>query len=117
MDIIELSELAWKANREGDAGFYDAYLTDDPVSISPWGVETDRAAILRRFAENENPYTRTEQSEHRVVMLTDAGAVHTSRVEIDSPRGTMVVYATTTLVRDEAGNWRAAVFQITPVAS
>ncbi len=42
--------------------------------------------------------------------------VHTSRVEIDSARGTMVVYATTTLVRDDAGTWRAAVFQITPVA-
>ncbi|WP_030451571.1 nuclear transport factor 2 family protein [Herbidospora cretacea] len=116
MDFIELTERAWKANREGDASFYDAYLTDDPVAISPWGVETDRAAILRTFAENENPYTRTEQSEHRVVRLSDTSVVHTARVEIDSARGTMVVYATTTMVLDSSGAWRAAVFQITPVA-
>ncbi|WP_061295183.1 nuclear transport factor 2 family protein [Herbidospora cretacea] len=114
--FIELSERAWKANRDGDAAFYDSYLTDDPVAISPWGVETDRAAILRTFAENENPYTRTDQSEHRVVTLTDSSVVHSSRVEIDSARGTMTVYATTTLVRNDAGTWRAAVFQITPVA-
>ncbi|WP_062431363.1 nuclear transport factor 2 family protein [Herbidospora daliensis] len=116
MDFIELSERAWRANREGDAAFYDGYLTDEPVAISPWGVETDRETILRTFAENENPYTRTEQSGHRVVQLSPTSVVHTARVEIDSARGTMVVYATTTMVLDASGDWRAAVFQITPVA-
>lgn len=118
-EIIELTERAWEANRKGDAAFYDRYLTDEPVSVSPWGIDTDRKAILRRFAENKNPYTRTEQTDHRIVRLTDDSLVHTSKVEIDvlvngQEKRTMRYYATTALVRRH-GEWKAALFQITPI--
>lgn len=117
-EIIELSEQAWEANRNGDAAFYDRYLTDDVISISPWGIVTDRAAILRGFAENRNPYTRTDQSDHHVIRLSDESVLHTSTVEIDllingTDKQTMRVYATTTLVR-RGDEWKAAAFQITP---
>ncbi|WP_113702973.1 nuclear transport factor 2 family protein [Nonomuraea lactucae] len=117
-ELIALTERAWEANRNGDAAFYDRFLTEDVVSVSPWGVTTDRDAILKGFAENRNPYTRTDQSDHKVIMLTGDSAVHTSTVEIDvlmngTVKQTMRVYATTALVRRE-GEWRAAVFQITP---
>lgn len=117
-EIIELSEKAWEANRNGDAAFYDRFLTEDPVSVSPWGVVTDRERILRGFAENRNPYTRTDQSDHRVIMLTPDSAVHTVTVEIDvlvngSDKQTMRMFATTALVRRD-GEWRAALFQVTP---
>ncbi|MFG3441727.1 nuclear transport factor 2 family protein [Nonomuraea sp. NPDC047897] len=117
-ELIELTERAWEANRNGDAAFYDRFLTDDVVSVSQWGVQTDRDAILKGFADNRNPYTRTDQSDHRVVMLTDDSAVHNSTVEIDvlmngTTKQTMRVYATTALVRRD-GAWKAALFQITP---
>lgn len=114
-EIIELTEQAWAANRNGDAAFYDRLLTEEVISVSPWGVLTDRAAILRMFEANENPYTRTEQSDHHVLRLTDDAVLHTSTVEIDSPRGgTMRVLATTSFVRRN-GEWKASLFQITPV--
>ncbi|GAA0954135.1 nuclear transport factor 2 family protein [Nonomuraea longicatena] len=115
-EIIELTERAWEANRNGDPDFYDRYLTEDVLSVSPWGVVSDRAAILKGFAENHNPYIRTEQSEHRVVRLTDDSVVHTAKVEIDmitdGETRTMRVYATTALVRLD-GEWKAAHFQVT----
>ncbi|MFF0309123.1 YybH family protein [Streptosporangium sp. NPDC004379] len=118
-EIIDLMDRAWEANRNGDAAFYDGFLTDEPVSVSPWGVVTDRDAILKGFAENRNPYTRTEQSDHRVITLGPGSAVHTSRVEIDmlvngTDPQTMTVFATTALTRSADGAWRAALFQITP---
>ncbi|MBN6056346.1 nuclear transport factor 2 family protein, partial [Nonomuraea sp. RK-328] len=117
-ELIALTEKAWEANRNGDAAFYDRFLTEEVVSVSPWGVVTDRDAILKGFAENRNPYTRTDQSDHKVVMLTDDSAIHTSTVEIDmlvdgTTERTMRVYATTALVRRD-GEWRAAHFQISP---
>ncbi|NUT39608.1 MAG: nuclear transport factor 2 family protein [Thermoactinospora sp.] len=120
-EIIELTDRAWQANREGDAVFYDKFLTDDAISVSHWGVVTDRDAILRGFAENRNPYTRTEQSDHKIVKLTDDSLVHSSTVEIDvQAEGagpmTMRLYATTVLVRRE-GEWKAAFFQVSPTPS
>ncbi len=53
--FIELSERAWKANRDGDAAFYDSYLTDDPVAISPWGVETDRFGDIADLRGEREP--------------------------------------------------------------
>ncbi|NUW38136.1 nuclear transport factor 2 family protein [Nonomuraea sp. SMC257] len=117
-ELIALTEKAWEANRNGDAAFYDRFLTEDVHSVSPWGVVTDRDTILKGFAENQNPYTRTDQSDHKVIMLTEDSAIHTSTVEIDMLVGgtterTMRVYATTSLVRRD-GEWKAAHFQITP---
>ncbi|MBG0827341.1 nuclear transport factor 2 family protein [Planomonospora sp. ID67723] len=116
--LIELSEKAWEANRNGDAEFYARFLVEAPLSVSQWGLVDDREAILRGFAENRNPYTRTEQSDHRVVALGEDGAVHTSTVEIDvlmngTEKQTMRVFATTAFVRRD-GEWKAALFQITP---
>ncbi|MGW0062548.1 YybH family protein [Streptosporangium sandarakinum] len=118
-EIIDLMDRAWEANRNGDADFYDGFLTDAPVSVSPWGVVTDRDAILKGFAENRNPYTRTDQSDHRVITLDSGSVVHTSRVEIDmlvngTDPQTMAVFATTALTRGSDGAWKAALFQITP---
>ncbi|MEV4897323.1 nuclear transport factor 2 family protein [Nonomuraea sp. NPDC055795] len=120
-EIIELTERSWEANRNGDAAFFDRFLTAEPVSVSPWGVITDREAILKGFAENRNPYTRTEQSDHRVVRLTEDSLVHISLVEIDvlvngTEKQTVRYQATTTLVRQD-GEWKAAVFQVTPAGA
>ncbi|MFE3450632.1 nuclear transport factor 2 family protein [Nonomuraea sp. NPDC059194] len=117
-EIIELTEKAWEANRNGDAAFYADFLTEDVVSVSQWGVVTDREAILKGFAENRNPYVRTDQSDHKVIMLGDGGAIHTSTVEIDllyngEHKQTMHIFATTALTRRD-GRWKAALFQITP---
>ncbi|RJL30497.1 YybH family protein [Bailinhaonella thermotolerans] len=117
-ELIELMERAWEANRDGDAAFYDRFLADEVLSVSQWGVVDDRDAILKGFAENRNPYTRTDQSDHRVVWLDENNAVHSSRVEIDVLIGgtdeqTMRVYATSALTRRD-GEWKCAVFQITP---
>ncbi|MFD9939550.1 nuclear transport factor 2 family protein [Nonomuraea sp. NPDC059023] len=120
-EIIELTERSWEANRNGDAAFFDRFLTAEPVSVSPWGVITDREAILKGFAENRNPYTRTEQSGHRVVRLTEDSLVHISLVEIDvllngTEKQTVLYHAATTLVRQD-GEWKAAVFQVTPAGA
>ncbi|GAA2879600.1 hypothetical protein GCM10010517_41970 [Streptosporangium fragile] len=117
-ELIELTERAWEANRNGDAAFYDRLLTEAPLSVSQWGIVDDREAILKGFAENRNPYTRTEQSDHRVTRLGEDSAVHTSTVEIDVlvngvDKQTMRLFATTVLVRRD-GEWRAALFQVTP---
>ncbi|MEU8380258.1 nuclear transport factor 2 family protein [Streptosporangium sp. NPDC048865] len=117
-ELIELSERAWEANRNGDAEFYDRFLTEAPLSVSQWGIVDDREAILKGFAENRNPYTRTDLSDHRVTVLGDGGAVHTATVEIDvlvdgTDKRTMKVFATTALTRRD-GEWKAALFQISP---
>lgn len=117
-ELVELSERAWEANRNGDAGFYDRFLTEAPLSVSQWGIVDDRKAILRGFAENRNPYTRTELSDHRVIVLGDGSATHTATVEIDvlvggTDKQTMRVFATTALTRHD-GEWKAALFQISP---
>ncbi|WP_440070231.1 nuclear transport factor 2 family protein [Streptosporangium sp. OZ121] len=117
-ELIELSERAWEANRNGDAEFYDRFLTEAPLSVSQWGIVDDREAILKGFAENRNPYTRTDLSDHRVTVLNDGGATHTATVEIDvlvngTDKQTMRIFATTVLTRRD-GEWKAALFQITP---
>jgi len=117
-ELVELSERAWEANRNGDAEFYDRLLTEAPLSVSQWGIVDDREAILKGFAENRNPYTRTDLSDHRVIVLSDGSAAHTVTVEIDvlvggTDKQTMRVFATTVLIRRD-GEWRAALFQISP---
>ncbi|MGJ6968492.1 YybH family protein [Streptosporangium sp. G11] len=117
-ELIELSERAWEANRNGDAEFYDRFLTETPLSVSQWGIVDDREAILKGFAENRNPYTRTDLSDHRVIVLGDGSAAHTATVEIDvlvngTDKQTLKVFATTVLTRRD-GEWKAALFQISP---
>ncbi|WP_283135757.1 nuclear transport factor 2 family protein [Rhizohabitans arisaemae] len=117
-ELIELSEKSWEANRNGDAAFFDRFLTETPLSVSHWGVVSDRDAILRGFAENRNPYLRTDQSDHRVTVLTDESAVHTSTVEIDvlvngTDKQTVRLFASSVLVKRD-GEWKCALFQVSP---
>lgn len=52
--LLNLEELAWEANRKGDAGFYAAYLTEDALAVASRG-RLDKAAVVATVSDCVTP--------------------------------------------------------------
>jgi ketosteroid isomerase-like protein len=112
----ELEELLWKANREGDAAFYDERLSAGAVVVSKYGT-MDKAATVAVIGANRNPYVSTDRSEQRVLQIDDDTAVVTYRVDVVAQVAGAEVqlpsYASTVWHREPSGQWQVVLHQQT----
>jgi ketosteroid isomerase-like protein len=113
--LIEFEERMWRANREGDGTFYADHLRDDALVVSRYGV-MGKAEIVPGIQANQNPYLRTELSDHRVIQIDDSSALVTYHVAItaliDGTETELTAYATSVYVRD-GDQWRGVFHQQT----
>jgi hypothetical protein len=98
-----------------DTDFYRAHITDNAVMVfpAPYGI-MDYDAILEAV-EGATRWEECTFSDFQLVELTDDSAVVAYRADARRPNGPMyATFATSTYVR-QAGSWRLAVHQQTPI--
>jgi uncharacterized protein (TIGR02246 family) len=114
--ILDLEEDMWRANREGDGGFYARCLTDDALLISRFGV-AGKDEIVAGITANRNPFVRSEIHEPRVLALGEAAALITYRATytalIGGAEQDFAALATSVYVLVD-GHWRSKFHQQTP---
>lgn len=112
----ELEELMWKANRDGDAAFYEDRLRDDALVVSKYGV-MDKATVVPGIEANKNPYLETDRSAERAITIDDDTVVVSYRVDVvavvQGNKLQLPSYASTVWNRDQAGRWWAVFHQQT----
>jgi ketosteroid isomerase-like protein len=115
--LLDLEERMWEANRNGDAGYFQAHLADDAIAVASFGV-FDKGQAVVQAAENRVPFTRTRLEGARVLQLGEAGALVTYRAFIAAVRDgapfSFSIYATSAWRRVGDG-WEAVLHQWTPV--
>ncbi|WP_328998982.1 nuclear transport factor 2 family protein [Kribbella sp. NBC_00709] len=113
--LLELEDLLWKANREGDGDFYEKYLLDDAIAVTKFGI-IDKATAVPGITANVNPYLKTDRTGERVIVVDDHTAIVTYRVEVtvlvDGDEAQFPAYASTVWT-DVSGEWRIAFHQQT----
>lgn len=112
----ELEALLWKANREGDATFYDDRLRADALVVSKYGV-MDKPATVAVIKANRNPYVSTERTAERVLVIDDDTVVVTYRVDVvalvEGNEVQLPSYASSVWNRDSSGEWKVVIHQQT----
>lgn len=113
--LLELEDLLWKANREGDGDFYDRYLLEDAIAVSKYGI-IDKATAVPGITANHNPYLKTDRTGERVIVVDDHTAIVTYHVEVtvlvDGNEAQFSSYASTVWT-NATGEWRIAFHQQT----
>jgi hypothetical protein len=113
--LLELEDLLWKANREGDGDFYQKYLLDDAVAVTKFGI-IDKATAVPGIRINHNPFVKTDRSDEQVITVDDHTAIVTYRVDVtalvDGNEVHLPSYASTVWT-DVHGDWRVAFHQQT----
>ncbi|MER7004246.1 nuclear transport factor 2 family protein [Dactylosporangium sp. NPDC000555] len=117
--LLALEQDLWRANRDGDADFYRANLTDDALLVSRFGIAS-KSAVVPMIAANRNPFVRTELSGQQVRFLGPTSALVTYRADytarVDGADVDLSVLATTVYVERD-GRWLVALHQQTPLGS
>jgi|RhiMetdeSRZDD1v2_1073273.scaffolds.fasta_scaffold3289716_1 uncharacterized protein (TIGR02246 family) len=115
--ILGLEDEMWRANREGDGGFYARCLTDDAIVVSRFGV-MGKDQIVAGINANRNPFVRSEIHEPRVFALGDSAALITYRATytalIDGAEQDFTSLSTSVYVLVD-GQWRSKFHQQTPL--
>jgi hypothetical protein len=116
--LLTEEKAAWDANLAGDGDYYDKWLLDDAIAVSPWGV-LDRHSAVATIRENRNPYTNYRLDDAKSVAMGPDAAILTYRAEVtgenDGEPFTHTVYASSGYVRRD-GVWRGAFHQQTLLA-
>jgi hypothetical protein len=115
-ELTELEREGWRAlSTSGDAaaGFYERVLAARVLMLLPGGlVITDRRQVVDSM--RGDPWSSYELSEERVLPLGDDAAVVAYRATATRDDVTYTALFNSTYVR-EAGEWRLAVHQQTPI--
>ncbi|GAA2575860.1 hypothetical protein GCM10010399_01800 [Dactylosporangium fulvum] len=115
--LLALERDLWRANREGDADFYRATLTDDALLVSRFGA-APKTVVVPMIAANRNPFVRTELSDQQVRFLGPTAALVTYRADytarVDGVDVDLSVLATTVYVERD-GQWLVTLHQQTPL--
>jgi hypothetical protein len=113
--LIELEQEMWRANREGDADYYDRVLRDDAMVVSKYGV-MGKPQIVPGVRANQNPYLKTDLSEFHVIELDENNALVTYRAqvvaEVQGNQVELSSYATSVYTR-KGDTWRSVFHQQT----
>ncbi len=107
--LLGLKSEALEATGRHDGEFYDRYLSDDAVAITPYGV-FGRQAIIAQMSSPASAFASTGTDDVRAFVLSDASGVVTYRAHY--PSGDMMV---TTAYRLEDDGWKGVVYQQTPL--
>jgi uncharacterized protein DUF4440 len=107
--LLRLKSEALEATKRRDGEFYDRYLSEDAVAITPYGV-FDRQAIIAQMSSPASTFASTGTDDVRAFVLSDSSGVVTYRAHY--PSGDVMV---TTAYRLERDGWRGVVYQQTSV--
>ena len=114
--LIDLEKGAWEAWKKKDAAYFETFLTDDTVQVSPAGV-TRKAQIVKGIGASTCDVKGYAMDGFDVVMLNPDTALLTFSATQDATCGGMAepspVWASSVFVR-RGGKWLAAFHQETP---
>ena len=114
--LIDLEKGAWEAWKKKDSAYFETFLTDDTVQVSPAGV-TRKAQIVKGIGASTCDVKGYAMDGFDVVMLDADAAILTFSATQDATCGGMAepspVWASSVFVR-RGGKWLAAFHQETP---
>jgi uncharacterized protein (TIGR02246 family) len=114
--LIDLEKGAWEAWKKKDGKYFESFLSDDTVQVSPAGV-TRKAQIVKGIVASTCDVKGYEMDGFDVVMLNPDTALLTFSATQDATCGGAAepspVWASTVFVR-RGGKWLAAFHQETP---
>jgi hypothetical protein len=111
--LLRLKDAALDASARGDSDFYDGYLADDALALTPGGI-ADKAAILGAAAAGG--FRSSGVDDVRAALLTrDVGVVTYVAAYPAADGGTRHVL-TSTIYRRDKGEWKGVLYQQTPLA-
>lgn len=115
--LIDLENQAWAALKNGDADFYQNYLSENAVAISSSGI-MERDDLIKQAKEKRSPVQGYRLENPRVIIMTKDAAIVTSRATVvmkqDGKDINISTYSTTVYARIN-GEWRAVLLQQTPI--
>jgi hypothetical protein len=107
-ELLELKQQALDATQRADGTFYEGYLADDAVAITPYGV-FDKAAIVAQMSSPQSSFKSDAIDDERAIELSPTSGV----VSYRAIYGDRAVYVTTIYRRDSDG-WKGLFYQQTP---
>ena len=114
--LIDLEKGAWEAWKKKDSAYFETFLTDDTVQVSPGGV-TRKAQIVKGVGASTCDVKGYAMDGFDVVMLNPDTALLTFSATQDATCGGAAepspVWASTVFVK-RGGKWLAAFHQETP---
>ena len=112
-DLLNLKDQALDATQRGDAGFYDAYLADDAVALTPMG-KLPKAAIVKAMS-GASPFRSLGVSDVEARLLSAEMGLVTYTARYANPDGGQVLMLTSTLYRKQGKTWKGVLYQQTPL--
>jgi ketosteroid isomerase-like protein len=116
-ELERLEQEMWRANREGDGGFYERVVRDDALVVSRHGV-AGKADIVPIVTRNERPFVQTELTDLKVLQISGDSALVTYKATVtalvDDAEERSQVLATSVYAR-EGDQWRSVFHQQTEV--
>jgi hypothetical protein len=111
--LLRLKDAALDASARNDAEFYDGYLADDALALTPGGI-ADKAAIVGAAAGGG--FRSLGVDDVRASLLTrDVGLV-TYVAAYPAQGGGIRRVLTSTVYRRAKGEWQGVLYQQTPLA-
>ncbi|GAA1708207.1 nuclear transport factor 2 family protein [Fodinicola feengrottensis] len=111
--LLAAEDELWRANREGDGGFYAKNLRDDALVVSKYGVAS-KEIIVATIGANRNPYVKTVLSDQRVLFITSDSALVTYKADVTAlVAGKEVEFSVlaSTVYARENDQWRGVLHQ------
>ena len=113
-ELLELKDAAIRATAAGDGAFYEHYLADDAVALTPRG-KLDKAAIVKAMTGSSGFRSLGVEDVDARLIGPDTGLV-TYRARFAKPDGGETAMLTSTVYCRRNGDWRGVFYQQTPTA-
>jgi hypothetical protein len=114
-ELLQLKESAIQATANSDASFYDDYLSEDAIGVTPGGVLT-KGQIVAAIAQGSNFKSSKIDASQAKALSLDSGLV-TYRATFDNPDGTTADVFVSTLYKRTSQGWKGVFYQQTPMPS
>jgi hypothetical protein len=108
-ELLELKDRALAATQARDGAFYEDYLDDAAIAVTPHGVFGKRA-IIQQMSSPESSFRSTAIEDTRAIALTPESGLVTYKATF----GARSVFVTTVYVKKQ-GAWKGVFYQQTPV--
>jgi hypothetical protein len=108
-ELLALKDRALAATQNRDGAFYEDYLDDDAIAVTPHGVFGKRA-IIQQMSASDSSFKSTAIEDTRAIVLTPESGIVTYKATF----GARSVLVTTVYVK-KPGGWKGVFYQQTPV--
>ena len=111
--LLQLKDAALAATRDQNAGFFEVYLADDAVAVTPGGLIAKPEIIAAVGAQGASFKSSAIDDVRAFALGADSGVV-TYRARFENPRRSVFV---TTVYAKRDNAWRGVFYQQTPLAA